>query len=289
MKFLLILLAAVCTSVASAETLFMDQSTTSLTLTQTENGIEFNQIETGFAFGDEYPMQMVFKSTTTSRWWSNADGMEEATVIHAYKADEAGAFQPSWQYSVLGGKLKVLNPELGSSILGGCCGAPDISSLIRLTDGGLVAQSLNDSLLDIRIPNSALNSRYLASVTDEEAPDELGSRTYIGSIGYFSAEGMISQVRIYAALPEDWGAEITDLAPILKGSNTAQTWDGHTVVDLWESDGQTKSDLAFKDFGMVGKIYYETEDQNFSIVVSGDKIDRAASKFSSGLKAVFVK
>jgi hypothetical protein len=288
MKALLLALT-LSSSLAFAGTLFNDAGTSSLKITETADGLQYDQIKTDYAFSYNFDNPMVFKHVTNSRWWNYAEGSIETTTVTGYSQKSGGKYSKKWTVKADGSNFKILDGESASITQYGCCGGTDYSRLLRLTDGKHFASAEANSIFRAQIPNSDLTEgRYLAPVADIEAPQNDGTKTYIGSIGYFSSNGMISLVRIYAGLAQGWGAMITDVAAVLDGTNTSATYDGMTFIDLWESDGKSDAVSAFEKFGLSGHIFYEQKDETFTIKVKGDKIDMGNSVFSGDLKAVQV-
>lgn len=287
MKTLLLALA-LSSSLAFAGTIFNDSGSSSIKITEVANGLQFDQVTTGYTVPWAYESPMVLKSVTSARWWNYVDGIVEKTTVTGFSKKTNGKYAKKWAIKLVGGNLKIVDEEVASVTESGCCGSLDIARLININSGKLVAPTITGTLMRAQVPNSSISEgRYLAAVVDVDAPANHNGKVHVGSIGYFSAAGgMISLVRIYAGLPETWGTDITEVAAVVDGTNTAQTYGDLTTIDLWESDGKADAPSAFEKFGITGKFYYAQKIESFTVKVVADKIDMATSTFSADLEAV---
>ena len=247
------------------------------------NGSQITQTETHFVVDDYSDDPKVFKAWTRSIVKSGIEGIFEHTVVEAYPYPSLA--KKLWSRDVPGGNFKTFNDELVQVTETGCCGAPDLNHLIRRQDGKMVATAWNDSTLDVVVPNSDLPMRYIAQVEVAKTPAKKGSKTLIGSIGYFDGRGLRGVARVYANLPDGWGADITDLKPILNAKDEVQ---GHTL-NLWSADGTKEASRAFSGIGFSGEISYNGREERFRVLVNGDQLDPKASSATSDLELEFVK
>lgn len=96
--------------------------------------------------------------------------------------------------------------------------------------------------------------------------------------------GLVGAARVYANLPNGWGADISDLKPILNPKDEVQ---GHTIT-LWSADGS--NDLrSFSGIGLSGEIHYSNRMETFRILVNSDKLDEKASSATSDLELELIK
>jgi hypothetical protein len=268
----------------AAQYAFQDKGESSIEVTQDGQTFTFKELETNYLptySGD------VYKIITTSEYSTNLEGATETSHIERFVPKD-GKYSKLWALDALGSDFRLINDEIAAVTEQGCCGAPNINQLYSIEAGTYVTNFLNEDLIQAYVPNSSLSRRYLAAVRDDDAPNEYGDKTYVGSVGYFSKAGLVSLIRIYMALPQNYGSAIEAIGPVVIGKNEANEYGDKEIV-LFEYDGQEDAGIAFSGFGIKGKLLAGQVEESFAIMVSNDKIDAGASKFSAGLEAVVVK
>ena len=118
----------------------------------------------------------------------------------------------------------------------------------------------------------------MSKTYEDDAAREKSGKAYIATILYFSKEGIVNRARVYADLPEGWGADIYDI----KITGESVEFQGNTV-NLWGKDGSTNATEAFSDFGMSGTLSYANQEESFNLVIQGDKISSSLSEKSGGV------
>lgn len=277
---------AVATSVAVD---YFDNSATSFKVYKNADGMEvFESSETRY-FDLGYPTDYLAKATIETRRLTGAEGLEGNVKLEVRGTDKKRFDKVMWTAQEEGSE--VVFP--GTGFVGireyGCCASPDITRLLNANTGKKV-EAIENTLFEIEVPNSMLANRFLALAVDSKAPRRSGSKSYIGTVSYFSNEKIISRVRVYAELPAGWGTELSDmkLVSLAAGGPPIVNEEG-TRATLWSSNGVRVADQAYKLFALTASVYYANSDETLHIEVSGDKIDQVASKASPGLELVFAK
>lgn len=259
----------------------VDKGESSIKVTEGQNEtLKIEKAETLFFedFYSDYNRPILFKVITHTNYNTAMEGSTVSSVVTAYSTSRMNFGQPLWVSSVKGGSFSVLSADFVSTVVGGCCGAPNENQLIRKEDGQVVAVTHDDSTYIIAIPNSSLPLRYLGKTYEDNIAREKNGKSYIATILYFSKKGIISRARVYADLPEGWGADIYDI----KINGESLELQGNTVT-LWGKDGSTNPAQAFSDFGISGTLSYANQEESFELNISEDKISSTLSKKSSGL------
>lgn len=221
----------------------------------------------------------LFKVVERSEFNTGLDGYQSKSVIETYSTKRTMFDTKSWSLKTTGGDFEIFNDDLVQVHEAGCCDSPDVYHLINSRTGKETIASLNGSTMELEVPNSKLESRYLAHVLDSNAPRKLGTKTLIGTIGYFTASKVKSIARIYAQLPDHYGADFFDLKPVLRTRDEAQ----EKKIVLWATDGSQDAKTAFANVGLSATVDYENKKETFSIVVSEDRLSSTKSKVSSDL------
>jgi hypothetical protein len=242
---------------------------------------QLEKIETRF-FEDNYKQEL-YKFTSKTLSYMDADGAEQSGVIEVYKSKNSLFDTQAWSINVQGAEFSLFNDELVQVNEFGCCDSPTINRFFSRENGALVEAAQDGSTIQVEVPNTGLKMRYMAVVKDSKAPRKLGSKSYVGTISYFDGKDIIDRVRVYADMPKGWGADLRDLKTIVSGKNEKR----NDILTLWEADGVKNPSLAFSNFGFDGSIYVDGDVETFKILVAGDKFDRALSKGSAGLELIF--
>jgi hypothetical protein len=271
-------------SFATAQ-IFKLSGTSSIEVSPSGEGQKITKIETTFVEQFYIDTPKIYKVTTRKIYSTNVDGSEDRTHVEAYAAKDAAFSDKTWTLKVKGGDFKVFNDYLVQTTEYGCCDSPNLNHMINTATGKEIVVALNDSTTEFTVPNSKLASRYLAHVQDAKAPEKKGTRTYIGTIGYFEASRLKGMARVYAALPAGWGASFDELKPVLRER------DQHfrNTVTLWSADGVEDANLAFTGSGLQSEISFSDKTASFSIVIEKDQLSAGRSKASSELELEFVK
>lgn len=222
----------------------------------------------------------LFKVVERHVWNTGLDGYEMKSVIETFTTKKTMFDTKSWSLKTVGGDFKVLNDYLVQVSEAGCCDSPELNHLINSATGKQTVVALNESTVELEVPNSKLPPRYLAHVEDKGAPEKRGARTYIGSIGYFDNAKVKSVARIYASLPQGWGANFFDLKPVLRAKDEVQ----RSKIVLWATDGSADAATAFSGVGLTASISYENKNESFSVVIDKDQLSASKSKVSSDLE-----
>lgn len=274
---------------ASMAVEFFDESKSSFKVYRTADGMEvFETVETRyFDFG--YPTDYLGKATIETRRFTGAEGLEGNVKLEVRGTKNKRFDHVVWTAQESG--EEVVFP--GRGFVGirayGCCAAPDTTRLLKIENGKKI-EAIQKTLFEIEVPNSMLPNRFLALALDSKAPAMLGTKSYVGTVSYFSNERIISRARIYADLPSGWGTEITEmkLVSLAAGGPPVVNEDGTRAI-LWSSNGVRTADQAYKLFAVTGTLYYSNSTESFRLQITGDKIDTAASEATPGLEFVFVK
>ncbi len=277
---------AVATSIAVD---YFDSSSASFKVYKNADGMEvLEAVETRY-FDLGYPTDFLAKATIETRRFTGAEGMQGNVKLEVRGTDKKRFDKVMWTAQEQG--AEVVFP--GTGFVGireyGCCGASDITRLLNVNTGKKV-EATTSTLFEIEVPNSMLPNRFLAVVLDSKAPAYSGTKSYIGTVSYFSNERIISRVRVYADLPVGWGTDLSELklVSLAAGGPPIVNEEG-TRATLWSSNGVRVADQAYKLFALTASVYYANSNETLHIEVSGDKIDQVASKASPGLELVFAK
>lgn len=241
-------------------------------------GKQIKSIETRFfeqGFDDK---ARVFKVVTRTVRQTGLDGINQESVIEAHGSTKSLYDTKLWTAKFKGGAFEIFNDRLIQ--LSEDADEITFDRLINAQTGKLVVETLNESAVELEVPNSKLPSRYLAQVADPKAPDTHGTLRYIGSIGYFDETHMKNVARIYAALPNGWGTDLYDIKPILR---TKDAFDRHKVT-LWSADGATDPNVAFNDVGLSAKFSFDQSHLEVSVVIDQDRLSLAKSKASPNVQ-----
>ena len=221
----------------------------------------------------------LFKVVERSEFHLGLDGYQAKSVIEAYQTKTTMFDSKAWTLKTKGGDFEVFNDYLIQVSEAGCCDSPEIYHIIDASTGKETIAALNESTIELEIPNSKLESRYIAHVQDTKAPRKLGSKTYIGTIGYFTASKVKSIARIYAQIPDYYGTGFFDLKPLLRAKDEAQK----NKFVLWAADGSSDASTAFSGVGLSATISYENKKEQFAVVIDNDQLSSSKSKVSSDL------
>lgn len=283
-------LALTATAVATSLAVdYFDNASASFKVYKNAEGMEvFESIETRY-FDLSYPTDFLAKATIETRRFTGAEGMQGNVKLEVRGTQQKRFDKVMWTVQEQGSE--VVFP--GTGFIGirefGCCAAPDITRLFNVNNGKKV-EAIQNTLFEVEVPNSMLPNRFLALVVDSKAPAKLGAKSYIGTVSYFSNERIISRVRVYAALPEGWGTEITEMKLVSMAAGGPQIVnDEGTRATLWTSNGVRVAEQAYKLFAITGTVYYSNSNESLRLEIAGDKIDQAASEATPGLELVFVK
>ncbi len=263
----------------AAATVFQLSGKSTLEMKKTENGTQISKVETTFVEDNYGATPQIFKVITKSDWNTSVDGQRARTYVEAYSAEESHVGVKSWTSKFKGGDFKVFNEEFAMTTEWGCCDSPNMNYMINLANGKVTVTTLNESTVELFVPNSKLNPRYLAQVDDPKAPAKKGDRSLIGTVGYFDAKKLKGIARVYAALPPSWGASFDSLTPVLNKRDEHR----NAKVTVWSADGSADAKKAFSGLGLQGKISYENKEASFSVVVDGDRLSEVRSQGTSDL------
>lgn len=268
---------------------YFDSASASFKAYKNADGMDvYESIETRY-FDLGYPTDFLAKATIETRRLIGAEGMQANVKLEVRGTEQKRFDKVMWTAQEQGSE--VVFP--GKGFVGireyGCCAAPDITRLLNVNTGKKV-EAIENTLFEIEVPNSMLPERFLALAVDSKAPRKLGSKSYIGTVSYFSNEKIISRVRVYADLPAGWGTEITEMKLVSMAAGGPQIVNEEgTRATLWTSNGVRDADQAYKLFAITGSVYYDNSNESLRLEIAGDKIDQAASEATPGLELVFVK
>jgi|GEM_PF-4830326 len=275
MKRAIALSLLVGASIATAAGQFLKLTgSAEFTVSKAQYGNQVKSIETRF-FEQGYDKDArVFKVVTRSVRQTGLDGLTEDSVIEAHGTKSSLYDTKLWTAKFKGGGFQIFNDDLVSVTESGCCDSPDLNRMINAQTGNLMFTAMNESTVEFEVPNSKLGKRYLAQIFDEKAPAKHGTRSYIGTIGYFDGAKAISIARIYGEMPAGSATDLYNLKPILK---TKDEFREHTVT-VWSADGSTDAKSAFTDLGLFAQFYLGSSERDVSVFIDQDKLSSSKSK-----------
>ncbi len=295
MKKLAVLVAGlvVGASAAYAATeLFRASGAASYVVEKSEHGEKITQTETRFfeqaLYGEH---ARFFKVTERAVYYTGLDGYDAKSVIESYTTTKTMFDTKSWTAKVEGGSFKVLNDDLVQVTESGCCGSSDRNMIMNAETGTQIVTALDGSATELEVPNSKIESRYLAVIQDEQAPQQKGTRKYVGSIGYFTKSKVKSVVRVYAEVPEHWGTDLYDYEPLVRTKDEYRKGFAYgelAKITLWSSDKSADVATAFAGLGLQGKVSLPSQTETFSAVISSDRFSKSLSKASSAIELEFL-
>jgi hypothetical protein len=228
---------------------------------------------------------LLLKLESRSEYFHGREGSTDTVKIIAKSNSQGQQYRDVWSLTAEGSEVKV-DEDLVLIDEFQCCGGQDVTRVYDLLTGKKIEATLNSSLVELSVPNSKLAKRYLAQVIDSKAPQEVDGSTYVGTISYFSKEQIKQRVRLYADLPGRWGADLTDLeVEVMKPDVYTKARNGGlSRLELWSSDGEGDPVEAYSNIALVGKIYYDDKEEEFTIFINSDSIMKTT--VSGGLIAV---
>jgi hypothetical protein len=232
-------------------------------------------------YGYAFPTPYLFAVTERTQTSTAVDGYFIQEVEIQAKKSVAGTFDQSlWAGKFQGSEFQTWTDDFVRVIEFGCCGARDVARLINIESGKRIEAANLDTLFAIEIPNRPeFGRRYIATVLDSKAPQNLGDKSYVGTISYFDSKRILSRVRVYARLDRGVGSEIWDVKPVHLTQPDKLTVQGKDIIQLWSGDQATSATDAFSGFAVETEL--NTLDgqtvEPLRIVVRGDQIDIGAS------------
>lgn len=250
-----------------------------------EHGNQITKTETRFFEQSLYEGARLYKVIERSSFNTGLDGYDAKSVIEAFKTTNTMFDTKAWSLNIAGGDFKVLNDHLVQVSVSGCCDSPTLNHIINVEAGQVVVTALDSTATELSVPNSSLESRYIAEIQDSQAPAQKGTKVYIGSFGYFMKSKLKSVARIYANVPQGWGASFYDVTPVLRAKDEYRENSryGMNTITLWNTDKSIDAATAFAGVGMKGKLSYADKNETFSVVVSSDRFSASKSKVSADL------
>lgn len=264
--------------------IYKDQATSSVQITNEGTFLSLETVEIHYiqSYLGEFSKKVLLKVQSTHKSSTNVDGQQSTTVIEARSEKDFFA-KPLWTLTDNGNEVAYLNEEFIASETFGCCGDFDRSKIYHVETGNSPATFIDDDFFTISVPNSGLGNRYFAQIDDKPTPTDKGDQKYIGSLGYFDVTGKMSIVRFYAKVSPGWSTALSDIFLLnLAGKNSKNVLRDKDL-ELWDNEGETLAEQAFKGFGITGKIIFASKTLVFTVPIKGDKIDAAGVKVSSGL------
>lgn len=285
-KFGLICGAVLLTATAwAANEIFNDKSEASIQIQRQDPGLQVETKEVKYitSYLGDYSKKILLKVTTNLKINTGLDGSEGASSIEARSENDFYA-TPLWTVSDQGQEVRYQNDGLIRSIRYGCCGDFTRSTLYNVETGQSPATYLDEDFYTISVPNSGLGNRYMAQVDDPSAPKTRNGKDYIGSIAYLEDSRKIAIARFYAKVTPGWGTQIAEVKLVNLAGPKSKNAFRDKELELWDSDGNKDAKSAFKGFAMTGTIDFDNKHLTLQVPVSGDQIDEAHIKVSSGLE-----
>lgn len=263
---------------------YRDEGKSSIQITSEGNAfaIETVQIQYIRDYLGEFDKKILIKVQSVHRSKTNTESQQSHTLIEARSVKDFFA-TPLWTATDTGNEVAYLNEELIASQTFGCCGDFDRSKIYHIETGKNPATFIDGDFFTISVPNSEFGKRYFVNLDDKDAPSHKNGHNYIGSIGYFDIQGKMTKVRLYVKLSPGWSTTLSDLSLVNLGGKKSKNVLQGRDLELWDQEGASSSQGAFKNFALSGKIKFENKTLNFNIAVNGDQIEASGVKTSPGL------
>jgi hypothetical protein len=266
----------------AAAKVFNLNGTSALQVVAQGEGHQITKTETRFFENMYGEVPTIFKVVTHSVTNTNVDGLDERTYLEAYPKMNGQYEAKAWSLKIKGGDFEIFNDHFVQTTEAGCCDSPNINHLIHSKTGKEVVTAMNDTALEIEVPNSQLPSRYIAQIQEAKTPAKRGSREYIATIAYFDTAHVKSVARIYAKVPPGVGSDLRELTPVLNKKDEKRR---HTLT-LWSSDGIKDAKAAFTGVGVAGDLYLGETDGKFQVIIENDQLSGSLSRGSAAIEIV---
>lgn len=277
------------TAFAAPTPIFTDSGTSSLTIHPAVEGLGETYIKTETRYLEMgYPTDNVLKAVVTTKRYSGAEGSQGKVALEMRTNDKGRLDKVLWTTSLEGEKVEVLNEDFVAVTTYGCCGASNTIRLLNAKTGNKIEAAL-EAVYELEVPNTHHGKRYLALAVDSKAPAQAKGKSYVGTFSYFSADRILSRMRVYADLPRGWATNFSDFKVVGLASGSKLQVFRDTKVTLWDTDGVANAAAAFRGVALDSKLYYSTQEESVRIVINQDTIDAQASKGTAGIHLELVK
>lgn len=272
MKKTLFIVTALVATAAWATVTVQDKGESSVDIYQTSEGrTVFETVTTDYNVAPALMGEdLVIKTVRRENIAAGLEGSSAQTTTTALKKDGLN-FTKVWSVSDESHETQYRDDFIITTKYG-CCGAESQKNVYRINDGHLLVKAVGDQIFKLEVPNSNPHLvRWIAKIHDYKKTIDLGNKkrkVNVGTIGYFDdKKGVLSKARVWVTMPDTWGADIVEMKLVSK----AKVHIHEEYATLWNSDGISDPQKAFKEVGINFKVFEENTHEA-TVEVSGDKL-----------------